>query len=182
MSRAALLARPVLPLLCAALLTACGDDSTGPNRLTPEDVSGSYAVCSLSFDPAGSLAPVDVRAQVIETGSGSLILTNQSSTQLTYRAKGDLLVRFLDGSFSLGRGDVTLTFSGQADRKAALLLPADGVLTLDFDALSRTLSTSSLTYSVARADYERVSGTSEPNLAANITGTLTASFTAGGCP
>lgn len=182
MSRAAFVARSVLLLPLVGLLAACGDDGTGPNRLTPEDVSASYSVCILSFDPDGSLPPVDVRTRVIEAGTGTLVLTNQSSTQLSYRAVGgDGTTRFLDGSYSLGRDDVTLTFAGQVDRKAALLLPPDGGLTLDYDALSRTLSTAAASYSIARADYERVSGTSEPNLAPNISGTLTASFTAGGC-
>jgi hypothetical protein len=182
MSRAALLARPVFPLLLAGALAACGDDSTGPNRLTPDEVSGNYQICALVFTPNQNFPPpVDVRLNAIEGTTGLLVLVPQNQGgQIAYTPKGGGLTQTINATYTLGRNQVTLNFGGQASARNALLLPDP--LTLDYDALSRTLQTVTAPYSVPKASYEAVANVQFTNAIDPITGTLTASFTAGGCP
>lgn len=169
-------------LLLATLVAACDNDSS-PVGPSPADVAEIYSVCELAFVPAGALTRVDVAAVAFETTDTrvqepELRVDPGTDVQLVYTPKGGFVSQEVRGTYSL-RGDrVTLRFP-QSGRNA-LLLPEQ--LALDFQASPQQLSvTSSSSYSVPRADYARLSGQPEANLAPQIEGQLAATFRVGGC-
>lgn len=183
--------------LAAALLlplSGCGDSSTGPERLTRDEVGGVYQLCSLSFAPTGDLLPVvDVRAAAINTSNQASVpppalrlgLTS-SEFQLEYAPQGDVIIRRREGTYSLGtvsNGSVTLDFSTAAGGQvlSELLLPDP--LRLSYQAATASLVTAGnqATYSVARADYARLANRDQTNLPAQIEGRISAGFLKGTC-
>jgi hypothetical protein len=177
------------PLLALAA-TACGSDGTGPARLTPEEVGGTYDVCSLVFQPQNALLPaIDVRARGIDTSPEARLRpslrlqTDQRDFSFEYTSPppSDAIGQ-LGGSYQLGSSTVTLVFSGAANARSALLLPSR--VDLDFQQTPRKQLTSQQSpslFSAPRADYARLAGVDEAGLAAEIPGTLNARFAVGGC-
>ena len=175
------------PLLLLPI-AACGDDdASGPDRLDPVEVAGVYSVCQLAFVPEGGLASVSIPEVAFETEASGVQLPllrvdASRQVQLAYTPKGAFVGQDLRGTFVVaGQSDVTVSFDDRGTvRRAALLLPDR--LTLRFTASPQTLASATETsYTVPRADYARLTGQSETNLAEQIRGRLTASFRAGGC-
>lgn len=175
------------PLLLLPL-AACGDDDgSGPDRLTAGEVAGVYSVCQLTFVPEGGLASVAIPQVAFESqASGvqppALRVDPLQEIQLVYTPKGGFVSQDLRGTFQLSGADgVTLRFDDRGTvRRGTLLLPER--TTLRYTGTPQALvSTGGETYTVPRADYARLSGQSETNLAEQIRGSLTASFRAGGC-
>jgi hypothetical protein len=174
------------------IAAACGGDGgTGVPRLTPGDVQGVYAVCSLRFQPAQAALPsADLLATVVNTAPPapkqppSLTLSGQSAAfQLLYTRRSDNFLQQLQGSVSLQQSQlsVNLPEEGSSEIRRELLLP--GQLLLHFTASPRRLSASGdATYSVRRADYARAAGISEEGLQERINGSLSGTFAVGSCP
>lgn len=175
-------------------LSACGDSSTGPQRLTRDEVGGVYQLCALSFAPSGNLLPVvDVRATAINTSNAASVplpalrlslTTNQF--QLEYAPRGDVIIRRPEGTYTLGNvvsGTVVLDFSATAGTQvlSELLLPDPLRLTYQGNTASLVTSGDQPTYSVARADYARLADREETNLPAQIEGRISAQFLKGSC-
>lgn len=183
----------VLPL---ALVTACGD-STGPDGLSPEEVSGAYFVCELVFTPANAVFnPVDIVATAMEASpSGSLL--NPPNLRLDpegvefvleYVPEGQVIAQDPGGDYRPRSETVRLEFSSSGAAQAAdILLP--GALVLDFSATPKMLSTpvdedgapEMQPYAVDSEDYAELAGISAEGLADEISGRLTARFQVDSC-
>lgn len=180
MKTVSFLKRTPLALLLA-LLAACGDDDgTGPDRLTEEEVGGTYNVCTLAFDPTGNFpSPVNILTAV-EPGSARLeVLSNQRNFSLVFRPTGGT-TQTLPGSYDLGTNTVRLNFSSAA--RSVLLLPRD--LTLEFQAAAaKQLSTGANPpgVTVSKATLDALTDEDLTNAADQIDGTLSADFTTGAC-
>lgn len=180
----------VLPLLAAAL-AACGKGGTDVPRLTPAEVAGVYNICSLRFIPLqGALPAANLLQSVINVTPPapkqppSLTLSGtQSQFQLVYTRKSDNFLQTVTGGVHFYTGEIAIDFPDpdQSEIVRELLLPTQ--LWLGFTATPSRLGTStSLTYSVRRADYARAAGITEEGLQQSITGQLTATFATGACP
>jgi hypothetical protein len=184
-----------LPLLSLAalpaLLAACGGDGGTQSRvLTPQQVQGVYAVCSLRFVPAQAAFPTaDVLATVVNTSPPapkqppSLTLSGQSGAyQLIYTRRSDNFLQQLNGSVDLYGSQLSVRFPDASDSEPVreTLLP-DRLLLNFNDAPRRLSSVPAQSYSVRRADYARAAGITEDGLQDRITGTLSASFSTNGC-
>ena len=173
-----------LPLLVAACDSGGG---SGPDRLTPGDVAGVYNLCSLRFAPTNNILPVaDLLAAVVDTtppaGRPEATVSLANGTyDLVYTRGGDAFLRQLQGTVSYGTTTITLNASDDNPVVRELLLPTP--ITFSFvDGAQRGLGAQSqFSYVVARADYARATGSSETGLAATISGTLNASFSAAPC-
>jgi hypothetical protein len=179
-------------LLCAAaVLPACGDGGTNPQRLTPGQVQGVYSVCSLRFVPTQAAFPAaDLLATVVNTTPPapkqppSLTLSGQTSAyQLIYTRRSDNFLQQLTGSVDLLQSGIAVDFPDEEESEIVreLLLPS--ALSFAFADNPRRLTTAGgLLYSVRRSDYARAAGISEEGLADRISGQLNATFTTGACP
>jgi len=177
----------VVPLLLAGL-AACGRSSTGSSLLTPEEVGGVYSICSLTFTPAGPGRPVlDLRAVMDTTPRPGLPLpqVRLSSTRyeyvLEYVPPGDFLERQFRHTYRTGPRTVMLDFAEPQVVMSALLLPPN--LELSYSQSPRSLRITDLyrEHRVPRADYQRLAGIEDPNLAEQVVGTLSGEFVSGGC-
>ena len=175
-------ARICYSLLAGAAVAACDGDGgpTGPTRM---EVAGVYSVCQMTFTPGGALAPVNILSAAIETTSTQvqrpeLRLDSGDPVQLVYTPKGAFVDQRVQGTYSLSGNTASLRFTDSS--RNAVLLPER--VTLTYQASPRQLAVaSSDTYTVPRADYARLSGQPETNLAPQIEGRLAATFRAGGC-
>lgn len=166
-------------------LAGCSGDGVSPVRTPPGEVAGSFRVCALEFAPTSRFLPaVDVRAKAFELATPGvtpprLQVDSVGVFELEYTPRG----RFTDvehrGTFVTGDGEVVLAFARPGD-VAPLLLP--GTVTARWDAAAATLTPSDgLPYSVAKADYERLLGESDPGIPAQVQGTLAGRFARGAC-
>jgi hypothetical protein len=168
-----------LPLL----LTACSGGPTDREKnLTSEQVAGVYEICSLRFAPSGGQLPaVDIRAAVMDTAPtpplrqpilkvarGTLVF------ELEYVPRNDFLEQRLSGRYALGPETLTLTFPGseEVQARSTLLLPTPLVMRADVAARTLTVGAEQPAYTVARADYARLAGVAETNLAPQIQGSV----------
>lgn len=172
-----------LLFLTGFAVTACGDDD-GPTGPTRADVAGIYQVCQLTFVPAGALASVNLIDTAFERQNTQVqrpelrLDRTRNDIELVYTPRGEFVSRNVRGTYDLSGQRVTLRFPDAA--RNALLLPDR--LVLDFQAAPRQIATvNSDSYSVPRADYARLSGQSEANLAPQIEGRLTATFRENSC-
>ena len=180
-----------LPLALAGLLAGCGGpDAIEPPSLTPAQVQGVYAVCSLRFSPDQTALPTaDVLQTVVNTAPPapkqppSLTLSGQTAEyQLVYTRKSDNFLQQLSGHVSFSPTTVFLDFpdAAQSETVRELLLPA--TLMLDFNGASRRLTALPLgSYGVRRADYAKAAGITETGLQPTLTGQMAATFSASGC-
>ncbi len=153
------------------LAAACGRDGTGPVTLTPEQVSGDYRICSLAFSPEGSAPPaVDIHA-ALETDASRLEILQNRQFGFVYK-QPTLPTRTVTGSYITGTTDMRLDLPATQEARA-LLLPSQ--IFLDFNAQTRHLTVSQAqgVYTVRKADYEALTGRSEPNITDDIRGRLT---------
>jgi hypothetical protein len=178
------------PLLCAFVLSACSDNPVQLVTLTPQEVGGSYRICSLTFTPDGGFLPaVNIRTAVMETSPQDglpepyLRLSGTSTIyQLEYTPIGDFVRAGFEGSYETGAASVQLPFASAADAMHDLLLPS--MLELHFSEGPRTLEISGFhgSHFVPRAHYSRLSGVDQTNLPNSIRGALQGHFQVGGCP
>src|SRR4051794_16972469 len=181
----------VLALCAAAVLPACGDGGTDPQRLTPNEVGGVYSVCSLRFTPTQTAFPAaNLLATVVNPTPPapkqppSLTLSGQANAyQLIYTRRSDNFLQQLNGGVDLRQSEVVADFpdEGASEVVRELLLPSALAFTFA-DGPKRLTSAGSLTYSVRRSDYARAAGISEEGLQERISGHLDATFTTGACP
>lgn len=179
-------ARRWLAVPLMLVLSAC-DDGTGPDRLTPEDVAGIYAVCTLSFVPENTALPtVDVRTAAFELSQDrpqpflALDPNTARTFELQYVPRGQFSDREVRGSYELRREQVNLRFNTSGVNPAELLLPE--LVVLDFEPSPLRLSVGeSPLHSVPRSSYARLAGIGESGLAEQIRGRLAARFQAPRC-
>lgn len=175
--------------MLATAAAACGGGGTGATLLTPDQVGGIYRICSLTFLPAGPNRPVlDLRAAVMDTVQrpGLPMPQVRLSSQryefvLEFVPPDDFVERRFNHSYRTGPRTVALDFPDPAEAMATLLLPAS--LELEFSEGPRTLRITD-TYAehrVPRADYQRLTGIVDPNLADPVVGRLSGAFRTGGC-
>lgn len=181
----------VRALPIAAVLAACNGGGTDVPQLTPEQVAGVYNVCSLRFIPQqGALPAANLLASVINTAPPapktppSLTLSGTSNQfQLIYTRKSDNFTQTITGGVHFFTSEIAIDFPNQDQSEITreLLLPTQ--LWLGFaDTPKRLANSTSLVYSVRRADYARAAGITEDGLASTIQGQLTATFATGACP
>jgi len=178
--------------LCAAALAACnGGGGTNAQRLSPQQVQGVYAVCSLRFRPSQSALPVaDLLQTIISTNPPSpkqppsLTLSGQAADyQLLYTRRSDSFTQELRGGLSYGGTAVfaDLPDENSSDVRRELLLP--GTVQLNYsDAPRRLTVASGASYTVRRSDYAKAAGITEEGLQDRIGGSLEGTFAVGGCP
>jgi hypothetical protein len=177
-------------LLTTLAVTACGDAvSVGPVVLTPDDVGGVYAACSLEFRPIG-LAAVNLLVAATEPNPApplpgpNLKLSRQvRSFELEYTPRGDVLPVRLTGNYVLGASTVRLDFTATPSALESALLLTNSV-PLSFSPEPAELTIESPRYTVARQEYGRLAGLSQDemrNLQDRIEGTLTGRFARGTC-
>ncbi|HET7273742.1 MAG TPA: hypothetical protein VFI91_01095 [Longimicrobiaceae bacterium] len=175
--------------LVPLFVMACDDGgSTGPGGLlTPDDVQGSYNICSLTFTPSASfLQAVDIRAEAFELVDPPtpprLGLDTDRTFELDYTPIGSNTDRELSGTYELGSNSVLITFTGGVD-EASLLLPTK--LLLNFQESPRQLSTqASDAFNVARKTYADMADIPEEErgaLSEQIRGTVGARLATGAC-
>jgi hypothetical protein len=175
--------------LFAVGVSACGGGGTGAVVLTPEQVGGIYQICSLVFQPAGpGRPPLDLRAAVMDTTPRPGLPQPQvrlSSTRyefvLEFVPPGDFVERRFNHTFRTGPRTVALDFPNPVEAMSALLLPPS--LELEYTENPRSLRVTDVfrEHRVPRADYQRLAGIQDPNLADPVIGSLTGVFRSGGC-
>lgn len=178
-------------LVAASVFAACGDDGTGPSSgLRPEDVSSLYSVCSLEFDPAGTVLPsVDIRDAAFEFPGGlrnpviGLDPDGARTVELNFVPKGQVNDREIHGTYNLrGENSVEIRFSSSGVDPRSFLLPLNVWLDFNFQDSPRRLTLdASSSYLVSRQAYVALSGEEPQNLPESISGTLRASFNSVGC-
>jgi hypothetical protein len=183
---------PRIPLAIAGslLVAACGGDIVETQYLSPEEVGGSYRICSLAFTPDGGFLPaVDIRAAAMDLTPGDglpepyLRLSSTGTVyQLEYTPLGDFIRDGFDGSYETRRTAVMLPFPSPAQAMNKLLLPSP--LELSFTESPRSLDISSFhaSHFVPRAQYVAMTGMDPTNLPLSIRGALSGHFRVGGCP
>jgi len=182
----------IVSLALILVLAGCGRSSTGvSDELLTSDVGGIYQICSLTFNPSGTIIPlVDIRESVMETGDAAVTPAQLVIGQLTrefeleYTRKGDVLRDRAEGLYAIRGHTLELDLEGTpaATVRGRLALPTR--LALDFQAAPRRLTISEELHSdhaVSRADYERLRGESDPNLPDTIRGSLRGEFSTAGC-
>ena len=185
-----LVRRSLLLVPLVMMSVACDGDSTGTAGLIPEEVAGVYSICTLTFTPEGGVLPaVDIRDKAMETNpqggiSAPNLKLNPTSDrmfELEYVPRGQIIAQRPSGTYGLGRGTVTLNFTGGGAAVSSILLPNS--ILLDFQTGPNRLQTASgqSTYLVPRANYARLAGVSETNLPDQVRGSLNARFAVGGC-
>jgi hypothetical protein len=172
------------------LLAACGGDSSFVDRLTPQEVAGTYDVCRLRFRPENVAFPAaDLLHTVMDTTPAAgrpdptiALSAGLAEYDLVYTRQSDGFLQQLRGSTTLGSATVTPRFyQDEAGAVAAeALLPA--TLRLNFHDTPRRLTDTTSLYSVRRADYARAAGIAETGLQDRVSGRLEASLQVGGCP
>lgn len=178
--------RAALCGIATLALAGCGDASGGLTGPSPEEVAGIYAVCALTFDPDGDLlADVDVVARGFEPGgqeirAPQLQVDPTRDFQVVFTPKGQFVERTFIGTYLPAGTRLRLSFTGGTAAPASFLLPP--TLDLTFQQTPKSLTTAATpAFEVDRADYARLAGVSESNLAPRIQGRLMAVFQAGGC-
>ncbi|MBW3571617.1 MAG: hypothetical protein KY467_10965 [Gemmatimonadetes bacterium] len=177
----------ILPVL--ALLSACeGGGGTRSDPLTPQEVAGVYALCTLRFQPSNSALPAaDLLTSVVDTTppagrpQPTIALANNATYDLAYTAQSSQFLEQIRGSIVYRENQITLTFPQNNVNAAALLMPRN--LLLNYDAAARRLAgdASGFPYPVARADYAAAAGISQEGLQSSINGTLQVAFARNGC-
>lgn len=181
----------VAALAATAVLAACSDSGTGPNPgLRPEQVASLYTICSLEFQPAGTvLPPVNIAAAAFEFPGGirnplvGLDPDAARTVELVYVPKGLVNTREVRGTYRL-RGDdtVEIRFNTSGVDPKPLLLPDNVSLQFRFEDSPPRLSIESATpYSVTRQAYVGLSGHDPEGIAESIPGSLRAHFSSVGC-
>lgn len=178
--------------LCAAALAACnGDEGTNAQRLTPQQVQGVYAVCSLRFHPSQSALPVaDLLQAVIAANPPapkqppSLTLSGQTADyQLLYTRRSDSFTQELRGTVSYGGNAVFVNLPDESSSAARRELLLPGALQMHFaDGPRRLTVQNGSSYTVRRSDYAKAAGITEEGLQDRISGTFEGTFAVGGCP
>jgi hypothetical protein len=169
------------------VLAGCDRGVTTPDPpLQPAQVAGVYAVCELTFSPAGTLLPaIDLRAAVMDTAPAPQLPRpnlkvglREPTFELEYTPKGDFIPRRFDGRYDLTRQTATFTLAApaQAQARTALLLPNPLVLRPDPEARELRIGPDQPRYLVPRADYARLAGVAEVNLPPQIDGALAGRF------
>lgn len=177
----------ILPVL--ALLAACdGGGGTGPDPLTPQEVEGVYAICTLSFKPSnGALPAANLLGTVIDVTppagrpAPTIALAANSTYDLAFTAQATQFLEQIRGSIGYRENQITLSFPSSDENAAALLMPRN--LLLNYDAGTHRLSgdAGGFAYPVARADYAAAAGISQEGLQSSINGTLSVAFARDGC-
>lgn len=177
----------ILPVL--ALLAACdGGGGTGSDPLTPQEVEGVYAVCTLSFKPSNAALPAaNLLGTVIDVTppagrpAPTIALAANATYDLAYTAQSTQFLEQIRGSIGYREDQITLSFPSGDENAAALLMPRN--LLLNFDAGTHRLTgdAAGFAYPVARADYAAAAGISQEGLQNSINGTLSVAFARDGC-
>jgi hypothetical protein len=177
----------ILPVL--ALLAACdGDGGTGSDPLTPQDVQGVYALCTLSFKPSNAALPTaNLLGTVIDVTppagrpAPTIALANNATYDLAYTDEATQFLQQIRGSIGYREDQITLSFPTNNANAAALLMPRNLLLNYDAGTHRLTGDASGFPYPVARADYAAAAGISEEGLQNSINGTLSVAFARDGC-
>jgi hypothetical protein len=175
-------------LIAAALpLAACNDGGSGPDRLTAEEVSGVYNLCTLRFAPANNILPVaDLMTAVVDTTppagrpEATVSLAN-GVYDLVYTRTGDAFLRQLQGSVSYGSTSVTLQTPSESGIIAELLLPQPLTLTFLPGTQRGLAGQTQFTYAVSREDYARAINSNGQGLAQTIAGSMTIGLSTAPC-
>lgn len=171
---------------------ACDGNSSGSNRLSPGDVRGVYAICTLRFVPSQSVLPAaDLLKTVMDTTPPSIrpkpsIAFDPSTAafDLIYTRRESGVLRQLGGPSELRTSTVGPRFySGDAPSEipSELLLPQQLILNFQSGGRKRLTGSSELVYNVRLADYARAAGISESSLQERITGSMEATFQENSC-
>ena len=110
-------------LLAAALVVFPGCDTSDPvPPVEPTEVAGVYRFVEFRFNPDPQFVPDAVVLDTLVADSTSIELLNSGQFQFRYRLRGGL-DNIINGTFTVDRNDVTLSFeSGFEARLRALLL------------------------------------------------------------
>jgi hypothetical protein len=182
---------PALVVLSAVLLAAagCRGEPLGTRQpLQPAQVAGIYQICELSFVPTGSvIPPANLLALAMDPAPESglprpnlKVDLQTPRVELEYTPRQAFVPRRFEARYALGSTNVTLSFLGPQETQARTLLLLPNPIVLRADTQARTLTTAPEQggYTVSRADYARVTGVPEDNLAPQISGTISARFAA----
>lgn len=175
-------------------LAACdGDGGSGSDRLTRDDVAGTYTICALRFTPSQTALPVaDLMTAVIDPSppagklAPSLTLAPDADRfQLAYTRRSNGFTQLLTNEVDYGRRSATLELASEEGTtvQRELLLP-EGALELDYDEATRRFEAPAGVpgHYVRRSDYARAAGITEEGLQERIFGRLTGTFARGSCP
>lgn len=116
------------------LSTACGDDGSSVQNLNIEDLSGTYSLTVLAFDPQGALPEADLLPVLGVTPE--LIVTASKTAQVVFQNPGSGLFTTIAATVRTTKTGLRVTFangSGYAD-----LLFAK-VMEFDYPEATRTL-------------------------------------------
>ena len=123
-----------LTAVTVVVAAACGDDSPTEPTLTRAEVSGTYDLAVLSFDPQGSLPEVDVRERLV-LENPTLQLTSSGVAQLSYRDPQTNLLVTANGTYTTTTESVRVDF-GEGTEHRTLLLSRQ--MTFDFQSAGQT--------------------------------------------
>lgn len=177
----------ILPAL--ALLAACdGDGGTGSDPLTPQEVAGVYALCSLTFQPSNNALPAaNLLNSVIDVTpppgrpQPTIALANNATYDLAYTDQATQFLEQVRGSIGYREDQITLSFPSSDPNASALLMPRTLLLNYDGAAGRLTGDAAGFAYPVARADYAAAAGISQEGLQSSINGTVSVTFSLNGC-
>ena len=125
-------------LLAAALVVFPGCDTSDPvPPVEPTEVAGVYRFVEFRFNPDPQFVPDAVVLDTLVADSTSIELLNSGQFQFRYRLRGGL-DNIINGTFTVDRNEVTLSFESgfEARLRALLRLDVEGTLDL-FDAFGR---------------------------------------------
>lgn len=117
--------RKYLAVLAAAALVAGCDDDFGPRP--PElEVTGTYLMTALTFDPQGSLPPVDLLARLDVATRPRLVMGRNGRAQLVFENPATGLITLANVTYTgTTGGDVRIDFaSGSNNLYRNVLLSA----------------------------------------------------------
>jgi hypothetical protein len=155
-------------------LGACDDDGPTEPNLSRAEVSGTYTITAMTFDPQGSLPAVDVFAEFGEDPPPRITLTENGTVQVLVQDPVTDLAITVPGTYTTTSTGVRITFSGPF---ADLLL--SNVMQLDYDDGTLTFS-GTATGGVSRARLVAIfPDLEEEQLLDPVPGSLTLTATRG---
>ena len=110
----------ILPALLLIGAAACDDDPSEPN-IPRDDVVGTYAITSITFDPQGSLPPVDIHTRFGTTIPASVIVSSNGTLQFIVQDAATQQLITVNGTYRTTSTGIDVTFPASSQFQQILL-------------------------------------------------------------
>lgn len=137
----------LLAFLAIGATAACDDDPSEPN-IPSDDVVGTYAVTSITFDPQGSLPAADIHTRFGTTIPASVIVSANGTLQFIVQNATTSQLITANGTYRLTPTGIDVTFPSSAPYDQILL---SRNMRFTFNEASSTLTFSDNVNDISRA-------------------------------